>query len=147
MLGLIKNMKKILFIFTLFMAMSAFAIGAAVSPLASETGQAGSAVSHEQDMAAAPASFLQMEITSTCTEKGALFRIINRGAKWPRNGVLHVYFADDQSSMTKRSMRLASNQKVSFVISNNKSSGRPVGMWIEPQWYKREFVYDAKSDC
>ncbi|MDH5490044.1 MAG: hypothetical protein OEX17_08970 [Rhodospirillaceae bacterium] len=131
-------MKKILSVFSAFVVMSVFALALSESKAAS---------AEAQELAVNPVSFLQLEITSTCTDKGSLFRIINRGQKWPRNGVLHVYFADDQSSMTERRIRLAPNQKVSFVIDNNKSAGRPVGMWIEPEWYKRDFAYDAKTSC
>lgn len=140
-------MKKILSIFTISAALAVFGVVTTASPQAAGTGQVGQAVTQEQELAAAPIVFLQMEITSTCTEKGALFRIINRGDKWPRNGVLRVYFADDKSNLTERRIRLAPNQKVSFVIDDNKSGGRPVGIWVEPEWYKREFAYDAKSDC
>ncbi|MDH5773130.1 MAG: hypothetical protein OEY84_08345 [Rhodospirillaceae bacterium] len=131
-------MKKIL---------SILAISASMLVATSHVNVGNAANVQQQELAVNPVSFLQLEITSTCTEKGSLFRIINRGQKWPRNGVLHVYFADDQSSMTERRIRLAPNQKVSFVIDNKKSGGRPVGMWIEPEWYKRDFVYDAKTSC
>lgn len=100
-----------------------------------------------QELAAVTPVFLQLEITSSCTDKGSIFKIINRGKKWPRQGILHVYYSDDKAVMTERRLRLAPNQKVSFVINKGKSSGRPIGMWIEPEWYKREFGYDAKSAC
>ena len=100
-----------------------------------------------QELAVATPVFLQLEITSSCTDKGAIFKIINRGKKWPRHGVLYLYHSDDKSVMAERKLRLAPNQKVSFVISKEKSNGRPLGMWIEPEWYKREFGYDAKSTC
>ena len=100
-----------------------------------------------QELAAVTPIFLQLEITSVCTDKGSIFKIINRGKKWLRQGILHVYYSDDRAVMTERRLRLAPNQKVSFVINKEKSSGRPIGMWIEPGWYKREFTYDAKSAC
>ncbi|MCK4938819.1 MAG: hypothetical protein KAR80_00920 [Rhodospirillaceae bacterium] len=104
-------------------------------------------VTQAQELAVVAPMFLQLEITSSCTEKGSVFRIINRGKKWPRHGVLRLYNTDDKSVMADRKLRLAPNQKVSFVISKEKSKGRPIGMWIEPEWYEREFDYDAKSAC
>jgi len=133
-------MKKILFISTLFFATATFSFMGGEARAASDNSQ-------EQELAVNPVAFLQMEITSTCTDKGSLFRIVNRGQKWPRNGVLHIYFADDKTPMTDRRIRLAPNQKVSFVIDRKKSQGRPVGMWVEPEWYNRDFAYDAKTSC
>lgn len=104
-------------------------------------------VTQQQELAANVPMFLQLEITSSCTDNGAIFKIVNRGKKWPRMGILHLYRTDDKSAMAEHKIRLAPNQKVSFVIKKEKIMGRPVGMWIEPQWYKREFTYDATTAC
>lgn len=120
-----------------------------VAMLSSHAAAAGDelSVARKQELAVIAPMFLQLEITSSCTEKGPVFRIINRGKKWPRHGVLHLYRTDDKSAMTERKLRLAPNQKVSFVINKEKSRGRPIGIWIEPEWYKREFSYDARATC
>ena len=115
--------------------------------LAADATSSPRVVTKEQELAAITPVFLQMEITSSCTEKGSVFRIINRGKKWPRHSVLRLYYSDDKSVMTERKLRLAKNQKVSFVIKKEKSKGRPIGMWIEPEWYERDFGYDAKAAC
>ena len=98
-------------------------------------------------VAATPPSFLQLEITSACTDKGAVFKIINRGVKWPRTGYLRLYRADSKSLLGERRLRLAPGQKVSFVVKNKVMKGHPVAVWVEPEWYKREMEYDASIKC
>ena len=101
----------------------------------------------QAEVAVTPPSFLQLEITSACTDKGAVFKIINRGVKWPRNGYLRLYRADNKSLLGERRLRLAPGQKVSFVVKTKVMNGHPVAVWIEPEWYKREMEYDASIKC
>ena len=108
--------------------------------------QAAQPISQAQ-IAASPPVFLQLEITSSCTDKGAVFKIINRGRKWPRTGFLRLYHADSKSMIGERRMRLAPGQKVSFVVKDKVSKGRPVAVWVEPEWYKRDFEFDARASC
>lgn len=113
---------------------------------ASFTAQAAGPVDAAELAVTAPV-FLQLEITSTCTPEGVLFKIINRGDKWPRTGFLRLYHADDKSLISERRLRLGQGQKVSFVVKDDISQGRPVAVWVEPEWYKRDFEYDAKLLC
>jgi len=102
---------------------------------------------NQAQVAATPPVFLQLEITSACNEDGALFKIINRGGKWPRTGFLRLYHADDKTLIGERRLRLGEGQKVSFVVKNKIAQGRPVAVWVEPEWYKREFEFDANLAC
>jgi len=104
-------------------------------------------VASQAEVAVTPPSFLQLEITSACTDKGAVFKVINRGVKWPRNGYLRLYHADSKSLLGERRLRLAPGQKVSFVVKNKVMNGHPVAIWVEPEWYKREMEYDASIKC
>lgn len=101
----------------------------------------------QAEVAVTPPVFLQLEITSACTDKGAVFKIVNRGNKWPRTGYLRLYHADDKSMIGERRLRLAPGQKVSFVVKHKVMNDRPVGVWVEPEWYKREMEYDATAKC
>jgi len=101
----------------------------------------------QAEVAVTPPSFLQLEITSACTDKGAVFKIINRGVKWPHNGYLRLYRADNKSLLGERRLRLAPGQKVSFVVKKKVMNGHPVAVWVEPEWYKREMEYDASIKC
>lgn len=109
--------------------------------------QTGVQVISQAQVAVTPPVFLQLEITSACTDKGAVFKIINRGDKWPRRGVLRLYFADTKTVIGERRMRLAPGQKVSFIVKEKVMDGHPVAVWIEPEWYKREMEYDASIKC
>lgn len=99
------------------------------------------------EVAVVPPVFLQLEITSACTSDGAVFKVINRGAKWPKRGYLRLYHADTKSLLGERRLRLAPGQKVSFVVKKKVLDGRPVAVWVEPEWYKREMEYDASIMC
>ena len=122
------------------------ALTVAFLSLASPFAQAAQPLSQAQ-VAATPPVFLQLEITSSCSDKGAVFKIINRGGKWPRTGFLRLYHADSKSMIGERRMRLAPGQKVSFVVKDKVSKGRPVAVWVEPEWYKRDFEFDARASC
>jgi len=92
--------------------------------------------------------YLQLEITSTCTDRGALFKVINRGTKWPRMGTLRLYGgAGKNTEIGMRRLRLASGQKVSFMVKNKVMNGAPVAIWVDPEWYQREMEYDASIRC
>lgn len=101
----------------------------------------------QTQIAVAPPAFLRMEITSACIDGGAVFNLTNRGGKWPRTGYLKLYYADDKTLIGKRRLRLAGNQRVSFVVKDKILAGRPVAVWVEPEWYQREFEYDASMNC
>jgi hypothetical protein len=101
----------------------------------------------QAQVAVSPPVFLQLEITSACTSDGAEFKIINRGGKWPRTGFLRLYHADDKSLIGERRLRLGMGQKVSFVVKDKISQGRPVAVWVDPEWYKRDFEFDANLNC
>ena len=97
--------------------------------------------------AAEPAVLMDVEVKSSCTDKGAAFEIVNVGQKWPYTAMMRIYTADDKSVLSERRLRLAAGQKVTFAVKKEKLDGRAVAIWIEPQWYKREFKFDAIADC
>jgi len=101
----------------------------------------------QAEIAAAPPAFLRLEITSSCIDSGAIFKVTNRGAKWPRTGFLKLYYADDKTLIGQRRLRLADNQRVSFVVKDKIMTNRPVAVWVEPEWYQREFEFDAALNC
>ena len=125
------------------MKMFAAAMAVLIAPL----GVQAAGPADQAQVAASPPIFLQMEITSACTGNGTEFRIINRGDKWPQMGFLRLYHADDRSLISERKLRLGAGQKVSFVVKEEISQGRPVAVWVEPEWYKRDFGFDASLSC
>ncbi|OEJ68583.1 hypothetical protein [Magnetovibrio blakemorei] len=126
-----------------------YALGFCVSGvLMVTTLSAGSAKDRsDPEVAAVAPVYLQLEITSACTDDGAVFKVINRGVKWPKSGYLRLYYADDKSVLGERKLRLAPGQKVSFNVTKDIMAGHPVAIWVEPEWYEREMEYDATIDC
>ena len=98
-------------------------------------------------VAAVPVIVLNVDVTGTCASKGAIFKIVNTGIKWPRTAMLRIYHTDDKSVITERRLRLAHEQTVTFVVKKKDFNGQPVGVWIEPDWYQRNFKYDVKVNC
>lgn len=94
-----------------------------------------------------PLEKLSLHISSACGETGAVFEVANRGAHWPQTGFLKLYYADDNTLIGQRRLRLADQQKISFVVKKDISEGRPIAVWVEPRWYKREFAFDAALAC
>lgn len=129
--------------FTTYVFGVCVAVVLSVSPLRS-----GSAVeASSMQVAAVPPVYLQLEITSACTEEGAIFKVVNRGGKWPQSGYLRLYHADDKSLLGERKLRLAPGQKVSFNVKKEVMAGHPLAIWVEPEWYEREMEYDASINC
>ena len=122
-------------------------VSAAVMMSLSATGTLQAQTLTQAEVAATPPTFLQLEITSACTDKGAVFKIVNRGKKWPQAGYLRLYHANSKSTIGERRMRLAPGQKVSFVVKKKILASGPVSVWVEPEWYKREMEYDASISC
>ena len=101
----------------------------------------------QAQIAAAPPALVRVEVSSACAEKGAVFKIANRGEQWPRTGLLRLYYADDNSFIGQRRLRLADHQRVSFAVKHTIAAGRPIGVWVDPGWYKRSFKFDAQMTC
>lgn len=124
------------------------AVGAAMAPVALKASAVRAAeVIAQTQIAAAPPTFLRMEVKSACIDGGVVFKLTNRGAKWPRTGFLKLFYADDKTLIGKRRLRLGDNQRVSFVVKDKIMAGRPLAVWVDPEWYKRSFEYDASTDC
>jgi len=101
----------------------------------------------QTEIAAAPPVSLRLDVSASCIDSGAVFKLTNRGAQWPRTGLLKLYYADDQTLIGQRRLRLADNQRVSFVVKDKLIAGRPIAIWVEPQWYDRMFEFDASMSC
>lgn len=92
-------------------------------------------------------SHLKIDVRSACTSEGVVFKIVNRGKKWPRTARLKLYNIEDNILIGERRLRLASLQQVSFIISDKVNQGKRIGVWVEPEWYQRPFAFDAQQGC
>lgn len=111
------------------------------------TSALGADVIAQAEIAAAPPALLNTDVRSRCIDGGSVFKIVNRGAKWPQTGVLKLYHSDDNTLIGQRRLRLAGHQKLTFVVKDAVMKGRPVGVWIDPAWYARGFTFDAAAHC
>jgi len=96
---------------------------------------------------AAPLQKIDVTVKSLCTEKGTHFNILNNGPKWPQKAKLKIFFADDKSEITVRKVKLGQGHSVSFRIRTKVAAGRPLAVYVDPEWYQRQFKFDATQKC
>ena len=87
-------------------------------------------------------------MTVKCEARAPVFQILNQGAKWPALGTIYLYRTEGRKLITKRALRLAAGQKMTFKV-RRKGTRRygNVGLWVSPGWSKRPFAYDAQITC
>lgn len=92
---------------------------------------------------------IQLEIGTSCKNGSAHFRVRNVGAEWPDGVSLALYrlLPTGDQLISKRNLRLGKGQQVSFNISAIQAARGEVGIWVDPKWYNRNFVYDSSTDC
>lgn len=90
---------------------------------------------------------INVEVISGCDQDVAMFKIVNAGDAWPRQGKLHVIriSGDTTKTLYKRSMRFTSGQQASFRLKDIGTD--TVAVFVEPSWYDRPFKFDATVTC
>ena len=111
------------------------------------------ATTFAEERAQAAAGLLKMDIMVNCQDGNAVFRIKNVGEAWPKTSTFAIYNMRKKGNkrvrklISNRRMRLKDGQRVSFRIKTAKLLTGRVGLWVKPDWYKREFDYDATVSC
>ena len=95
----------------------------------------------------AQAATVNVEITTACEEGNAVFKVVNKGFEWPTVSKFSVYRVKGNTLVSQRRMRLTSNQAASFRVKAGGPEQVELGIFIEPEWYSREFTFDAKVSC
>jgi hypothetical protein len=95
---------------------------------------------------AAQGSELNLVVTSTCEGKDAQFEVVNKGERWPGLANVSLLRADDHSLISERKMRMVPGQRLVFR-ARQAQDAIGVGLWINPEWYNREFVFDSVIYC
>jgi len=98
-------------------------------------------------VAATSVQKIDVTIKTLCTLKGTQINILNNGPKWPDRAKLKIMFADDKSVISARKMKLGQGHSASFRIKTKIADGRPLGVYVEPTWYDREFKFDGTQKC
>ncbi len=90
---------------------------------------------------------VNVDVVSGCVDNVAMFKIVNVGEAWPRQGKLHVLriSGDNMKTLSKRSMRFAAGQQASFRLKDTGTD--TVAVFVEPSWYERPFKFDAEVTC
>ncbi|MBT7943055.1 MAG: hypothetical protein HN719_06835 [Alphaproteobacteria bacterium] len=109
--------------------------------------------SSAEESAQAGAGILKMNVVANCQDGKATFKIRNLGDDWPKTSTFAIYNMRKKGKkrvrrlITKRRMRLKDGQRASFKVkTENLPTGR-LGLWVKPDWYKRDFDYDAVVNC
>jgi len=105
--------------------------------------------SHSAETAQAGAAALKLEITTRCDRGAATFQVKNAGTAWPKTSTFAVYRLSPGGGhvIAKRRMRLSAGQKASFRIKASRNTTGRLGLNVNPSWYSRAKVLDAKVDC
>lgn len=90
---------------------------------------------------------LQLKVDTACKDGTAMFKVVNVGGRWPKAGIFAVYAIDGKKLISVRSMLLTGGQKATFKVKDLNDGETILGLWVEPDWYDRDFRYDAKVIC
>ncbi len=90
---------------------------------------------------------LKLNVTARCEDSDAVFEIVNEGEPWPVMAKISVYRTDSRALIATRQMRMTTGQKMAYKTKGSTEGKTEVGLWVEPQWYKRPFVFDAVIAC
>lgn len=85
---------------------------------------------------------LAVEISTRCEGSDTIFRVINRGALWPRPSVFKVTRTNDGATLSERRIRMASGQSISFRVQSADS----MELRITPPWNPDDFRI-AQTQC
>jgi hypothetical protein len=96
--------------------------------------------------AMAQGSELNLDIVAKCEGTNAQFEIVNKGERWEGMATVALLRADNHAVISERKLRMAPGQRIVFRAREAPDT-IGVGLWIEPDWYKREFVFDEVIHC
>ncbi len=100
------------------------------------------------EVAAVSGAPMKARVTAKCQGDSPVFRITNLGEKWPKVGSVSIYRTDGKELISKRSIRLLEGQKLTFRIRKKGGvQNGNVGIYLNPGWIDRPFVFDAAISC
>lgn len=90
---------------------------------------------------------LKINVSVKCEGRDAVFEVLNEGPPWPGMAKISVYRTDTRTLVSSREMRMTAGQKMAYKAKGSTEGKVEVGLWVEPRWYKRAFVFDAVASC
>lgn len=102
-----------------------------------------------KNLAQGAAGMLKLDVDARCAGGDVSFRVRNAGEAWPKSATFVIYRlgVNAPQAVVKRRMRLKDGQRASFRIAKQRNPTGRLGIFVEPGWYDRSFVLDAKVDC
>lgn len=99
--------------------------------------------------ASVSSGMLRLNVSTSCENGNAVFKVTNRGGAWPKASIFSIYRMGGESKqvISSRRMRLKENQSSTFKIKASKNPTGHLGLFVDPSWYKRGFDYDATIRC
>lgn len=91
--------------------------------------------------------WIKIDVTVTCEDGHTVFKIANMGKRWEDQAAIRIYDIESELVIAQRSVKLAKNQTMNYKISNSKIGGSGAGLWVKPNWFERNFAYDAIGKC
>jgi hypothetical protein len=90
---------------------------------------------------------VDMNVSVICKNGDATFTVTNTGEAWPGVGNLSVYSVGVATPIHQRRMRFNKGQRVTFRVPGVAAENIEFGLWVDPSWFKRDLIYDAKITC
>jgi hypothetical protein len=91
---------------------------------------------------------LSVDVAPMCQKGVPGFMLTNLGERWPRIAEVSIYRTDTNAKIAHRRVRMINSQQLMFKVPEDMADGvGEAAIFIEPSWYERRFVYDAKMRC
>jgi len=92
---------------------------------------------------------IKLEMSSSCSDGVSRFKITNRGPDWPKASAFSIFRIEgaERYPVSVRRMRLKGGQTASFTVKKSRNPSGNLGLFVDPGWYKRAFVFDASLTC
>lgn len=98
-------------------------------------------------IASVPDAKFDIFINALCRGKTAKIKLTNKGDRWPDLADFKIYRTSDNSVITGRRLKMASNQRASFSLQGTFHRGEEIGVFVDPTWTDRKFEYDKRITC
>lgn len=119
----------------------AISLGLALSNI---TGMANAA---SVQVATLPVEGLPIEVSTTCDNGTAVFRVVNAGEVLPAAITFNIIQINSDKVLSKRRMNLVVGQAATFKVKNVDKKPDGVGLFMDAKWIPRDRHIDASIRC
>lgn len=108
---------------------------------------AASITTESEQVATVPTSDHRIDVTTQCYKGAAIFKITNMGEKLPTPFMFNIVRVNSNTVVSKRRLRLAAGQNVTFKIKNADKIPSDIGLRINAEGYQRDGQMHALVRC